>query len=169
MANYTVDEFIIQLGFNENVSKNLQRLESRTLKVAERIESRLNKAFTPKGNFNGVIQSANIASKNINKAFSKSMSFDETGKSSVKSVENAAKASAKRIKDMYQDAYGAKGKGRSNPPAGKPQGRGSDLTAANSIRSLANTQFYSNLTRRLEGMGSTGQARAMKLRQQGLC
>ncbi|EPY4098149.1 tape measure protein [Klebsiella pneumoniae] len=166
MANYTVDEFIIQLGFNENVSKNLQRLESRTLKVAERIESRLNKAFTPKGNFNGVIQSANIASKNINKAFSKSMSFDETGKSSVKSVENAAKASAKRIKDMYQDAYGAKGKGRSNPPAGKPQGRGSDLTAANSIRSLANTQFYSNLTRRLEGMGSTGQARAMKLRQQ---
>ncbi|HBX9838810.1 MULTISPECIES: tape measure protein [Enterobacteriaceae] len=166
MANYTVDEFIIQLGFNENVLKNLQRLESRTLKVAERIESRLNKAFTPKGNFNGVIQSANIASKNINKAFSKSMSFDETGKSSVKSVENAAKASAKRIKDMYQDAYGAKGKGRSNPPAGKPQGRGSDLTAANSIRSLANTQFYSNLTRRLEGMGSTGQARAMKLRQQ---
>lgn len=166
MANYTVDEFIIQLGFNENVSKNLQRLESRTLKVAERIESRLNKAFTPKGNFNGVIQSANIASKNINKAFSKGMSFDEAGKSSVKSVENAAKASAKRIKDMYQDAYGAKGKGRSNPPAGKPQGRGSDLTAANSIRSLANTQFYSNLTRRLENMGGAGQARAMKLRQQ---
>lgn len=165
MANYTVDEFIIQLGFNENVSKNLQKLESRTLKVAERIESRLNKAFTPKGNFNGVIQSANIASKNINKAFSKSMSFDEAGKSSVKSVENAAKASAKRIKDMYQDAYG-KGKGRSNPPAGKPQGRGSDLTAANSIRNLSNTQFYSNLTRRLEGIGSTGQARAMQLRQQ---
>lgn len=166
MANYTVDEFIIQLGFNENVSKNLQRLESRTLKVAERIEKNLNRAFTPKGNFNSVIQSANNASKQINRAFSKSMNFDEAGKSSVKSVENAAKASAKRIKDMYQDAYGAKGKGRSNPPAGKPQGRGSDLTAANSIRSLANTQFYSNLTRRLESMGSTGQARALKLRQQ---
>ncbi|HED2214286.1 TPA: tape measure protein [Klebsiella pneumoniae] len=166
MANYTVDEFIIQLGFNENVSKNLQKLESRTLKVAERIESRLNKAFTPKGNFNSVIQSANIASKNINKAFSKSMNFDEAGKSSVKSVENAAKASAKRIKDMYQDAYGAKGKGRSNPAAAKPQGRGSDSTAANSIRSLADTKFYSNLTRRLESMGSTGQTRAMKLRQQ---
>lgn len=166
MANYTVDEFIIQLGFNENVSKNLQRLESRTLKVAERIESRLNKAFTPKGNFNGVIQSANIASKNINKAFSKSMNFDDAGKSSVKSVENAAKASAKRIKDYMSDAYGAKGKGgHSNPPAGKPKA-GSDLTASNSIRSLANTQFYSNLTRRLEAMGSTGQVRAMKLRQQ---
>jgi hypothetical protein len=149
MANYTVDEFIIQLGFNENVSKNLQRLESRTLKVAERIE-KINRAFTPKGNFNSVIQSANNASKQINRAFSKSMNFDEAGKSSVKSVENAAKASAKRIKDMYQDAYGAKGKGRSNPPAGKPQGRGSDLTASNSIRSLANTQFYSNLTRRLK-------------------
>ncbi|HHJ4264151.1 TPA: tape measure protein [Klebsiella pneumoniae] len=166
MANYTVDEFIIQLGFNESVSKNLQRLESRTLKVAERIEKNLNRAFTPKGNFNSVIQSANNASKQINRAFSKSMNFDEAGKSSVKSVENAAKASAKRIKDMYQDAYGAKGKGRLNPPAGKPQGRGSDLTASNSIRSLANTQFYSNLTRRLESMGSTGQARAMKLRQQ---
>ncbi|ELY4083325.1 tape measure protein [Cronobacter sakazakii] len=168
MANYTVDEFIIQLGFNENVSKNLQKLESRTLKVAERIEKNLNRAFTPKGNFNSVIQSANNASKQINRAFSKSMSFDEAGKSSVKSVENAAKASAKRIKDMYQDAYGAKGKGRLSPPAGKPiTGKGSDLTASNSsIRSLANTQFYSNLTRRLESMGSTGQARAMKLRQQ---
>ncbi|PLC82101.1 hypothetical protein B6I41_17600 [Klebsiella pneumoniae] len=163
MANYTVDEFIIQLGFNENVSKNLQKLESRTLKVAERIEKNLNRAFTPKGNFNSVIQSANNASKQINRAFSKSMSFDEAGKSSVKSVENAAKASAKRIKDMYQDAYGTRGKG--HPPAGKPKA-GSDLTAANSIRSLANTQFYSNLTRRLESMGSTGQARAMKLRQQ---
>lgn len=167
MANYTVDEFIIQLGFNENVSKSLQKLESRTLKVAERIEKNLNRAFTPKGNFNSVIQSANNASKQINRAFSKSMSFDEAGKSSVKSVENAAKASAKRIKDMYQDAYGAKGKGRLSPPAGKPiTGKGSDLTASNSIRSLANTQFYSNLTRRLESMGSTGQARAMKLRQQ---
>ncbi|MFY7315671.1 hypothetical protein [Enterobacter cloacae complex sp. IR5399] len=88
MANYTVDEFIIQLGFNENVSKNLQRLESRTLKVAERIEKNLNRAFTPKGNFNSVIQSANNASKQINRAFSKSMNFDEAGKSSVKSVEN---------------------------------------------------------------------------------
>ncbi|MGE9549919.1 tape measure protein [Erwinia amylovora] len=165
MANYTVDEFIIQLGFNENVSKNLQRLESRTLKVAERIEKNLNRAFTPKGNFNSVIQSANTASKQINRAFSKSMNFDEAGKSSVKSVENAAKASAKRIKDYMNDAYGAKGKGRSNPAAGKPKA-GSDLTASNSIRSLANTQFYSNLTRRLEGMGSTGQARALKLRQQ---
>lgn len=165
MANYTVDEFIIQLGFNENVSKNLQKLESRTLKVAERIEKNLNRAFTPKGNFNSVIQSANAASKQINRAFSKSMNFDDAGKSSVKSVENAAKASAKRIKDMYQDAYGAKGKGRLNPPAGKPKA-GSDLTASNSIRSLANTQFYSNLTRRLEAMGSTGQVRAMKLRQQ---
>ena len=166
MANYTVDEFIIQLGFNENVSRNLQRLESRTLKVAERIEKNLNRAFTPKGNFNSVIQSANNASKQINRAFSKSMNFDEAGKSSVKSVESAAKASAKRIKDYMNDAYGAnKGKGRLNPAAGKPKA-GSDITAANSIRSLANTQFYSNLTRRLESMGSTGQARAMKLRQQ---
>ncbi|AQL16818.1 TPA: tape measure protein [Klebsiella pneumoniae] len=163
MANYTVDEFIIQLGFNETVSKNLQKLESRTLKVAERIEKNLNRAFTPKGNFNSVIQSANNASKQINRAFSKSMSFEEAGKSSVKSVENAAKASAKRIKDMYQGAYGDKG--RLNPPAAKPKA-GSDSTASNSIRNLSNTQFYSNLTRRLESMGSTGQARAMKLRQQ---
>ncbi len=89
MANYTVDEFIIQLGFNENVSKNLQKLESRTLKVAERIEKNLNRAFTPKGDFGRVISSANNASKQINRAFSKSMNFDEAGKSSVKSVENA--------------------------------------------------------------------------------
>ena len=47
MANYTVDEFIIQLGFNETVSKNLQKLESRTLKVAERIEKNLNRADLP--------------------------------------------------------------------------------------------------------------------------
>lgn len=49
MANYTVDEFIIQLGFNENVSKNLQRLESRTLKVAERIYLQPTSAFGTQG------------------------------------------------------------------------------------------------------------------------
>lgn len=67
MANYTVDEFIIQLGFNENVSKNLQKLESRTLKVAERIEKNLNRSFTPKGDFGRVISSANNASKQIDR------------------------------------------------------------------------------------------------------
>ncbi|MCV7899350.1 tape measure protein [Escherichia coli] len=45
MSKFTVDSFIVELGFNENVIKGLQRVEKAALQSAQRIERNLNKAF----------------------------------------------------------------------------------------------------------------------------
>ncbi|HFV5414690.1 TPA: tape measure protein, partial [Escherichia coli] len=45
MSKFTVDSFIVELGFNENVIKGLQRVEKATLQSAQRIEKNLNKGF----------------------------------------------------------------------------------------------------------------------------
>ncbi|MEH4105369.1 tape measure protein [Escherichia coli] len=45
MSKFTVDSFIVELGFNENVIKDLQRVEKAALQSAQRIEKNLNKGF----------------------------------------------------------------------------------------------------------------------------
>lgn len=45
MSKFTVDSFIVELGFSENVIKGLQRVEKAALQSAQRIERNLNRAF----------------------------------------------------------------------------------------------------------------------------
>lgn len=45
MSKFTVDSFIVELGFSENVIKGLQRVEKAALQSAQRIEKNLNKGF----------------------------------------------------------------------------------------------------------------------------
>ncbi|WP_161525391.1 tape measure protein [Escherichia albertii] len=45
MSKFTVDSFIVELGFNEKVIKGLQRVEKMSLQAAQRIERNINKAF----------------------------------------------------------------------------------------------------------------------------
>lgn len=45
MSKFTVDSFIVELGFSENVTKGLQRVEKAALQSAQRIERNLNRAF----------------------------------------------------------------------------------------------------------------------------
>lgn len=45
MTKFTVDSFIVELGFNENVIKGLQRVEKLAMQSAQRIEKNLNKGF----------------------------------------------------------------------------------------------------------------------------
>ncbi|EFE8993259.1 tape measure protein, partial [Escherichia coli] len=45
MSKFTVDSFIVELGFNENVIKGLQRVEKLAMQSAQRIEKNLNKGF----------------------------------------------------------------------------------------------------------------------------
>ncbi len=40
MSKFTVDSFIVELGFSENVIKGLQRVEKAALQSAQRIEGR---------------------------------------------------------------------------------------------------------------------------------
>ncbi|EES8993964.1 tape measure protein [Escherichia coli] len=45
MAQFKVDSFIVELGFNESVVKGLQRVEKLAMQSAQRIEKNLNKGF----------------------------------------------------------------------------------------------------------------------------
>ena len=180
MAKYTVDEFVIELGFNEKVIKGLQRVEKTAMAAATRIENRLNKAVTIDGNkskagFDKIVRNAQTAANSVNRAFSKSMDFGNAGKASVKGVETAARASAKRIKKEMQDAFNVRGNGRGGGSGGSGGGRpprggngggagGSSNSAARSIERTYSNNYYSGLTRKLESMGVRGQALAGKFR-----
>ncbi|WP_097733920.1 tape measure protein [Escherichia coli] len=45
MSKFTVDSFIVELGFSEDVIRGLQRVEKAALQSAQRIERNLNRAF----------------------------------------------------------------------------------------------------------------------------
>ncbi|EOQ2067043.1 tape measure protein [Escherichia coli] len=69
MSKFTVDSFIVELGFNENVIKGLQRVEKAALQSAQRIERNLNRAF--KVNPTPLNDSLKVMERNVDKTVSK--------------------------------------------------------------------------------------------------
>ncbi|MCT6303471.1 tape measure protein [Escherichia coli] len=73
MAQFTVDSFIVELGFNENVVKGLQRVEKLAMQSATKIERNLNKAFkiNPKSMDKDLTASLGNMEKKINQTFNR--------------------------------------------------------------------------------------------------
>ncbi len=73
MSKFTVDSFIVELGFSENVVKGLQRVEKAALQSAQRIERNLNRAFkvNPKSMDKDLTASLGNMEKKINQTFNK--------------------------------------------------------------------------------------------------
>ncbi|EHD5779785.1 tape measure protein [Escherichia coli] len=73
MSKFTVDSFIVELGFNENVVKGLQRVEKMAMQSAQRIERNLNKAFkvNPKSMDKDLTASLGNMEKKINQTFNR--------------------------------------------------------------------------------------------------
>lgn len=73
MSKFTVDSFIVELGFNENVIKGLQRVEKLAMQSATKIERNLNKAFkiNPKSMDKDLTASLGSMEKKINQTFNK--------------------------------------------------------------------------------------------------
>ncbi|HFI4756826.1 TPA: tape measure protein [Escherichia coli] len=73
MAQFTVDSFIVELGFNENVVKGLQRVEKLAMQSAQRIEKNLNKGFriNTKQLDSNLTSSLGQLERKFNKAFDK--------------------------------------------------------------------------------------------------
>lgn len=70
MNKFTVDDFLIELGFNsQRVLKGLEKAEKQTMQVASRIEKRLNKAF--KVNPTPLNDSLKVMERNVDKTVSK--------------------------------------------------------------------------------------------------
>lgn len=73
MSKFTVDSFIVELGFDENVIKGLQRVEKAALQSAQRIERNLNRAFKvdTKQLDSNLTSSLGQLERKFNKAFDK--------------------------------------------------------------------------------------------------
>lgn len=183
MAQYTVDSFIVELGFSEKVIKGLQRVEKMSMQAAQRIERNINKAFDVKPNkssqeaLNRIVKNAQSASGRINKALNSSLNLDSQGVKSLKKLETQAKKTAKGINKSLRDAMKVDGKitiktgrgrgGKGNPPVGggggAPRGPRVDV-AQRQMERMFNNNFYSGLTRRLETIGGQGNQMAASFR-----
>ncbi|GAB8981872.1 membrane protein [Escherichia coli] len=73
MSKFTVDSFIVELSFNENIIKGLQRVEKAALQSAQRIEKNLNKGFriNTKQLDSNLTASLGQLERKFNKAFDK--------------------------------------------------------------------------------------------------
>ncbi|HAM7435429.1 TPA: tape measure protein [Escherichia coli] len=73
MSKFTVDSFIVELCFNENVIKGLQRVEKLAMQSATKIERNLNKAFkiNPKSMDKDLAASLGNMEKKINQTFNR--------------------------------------------------------------------------------------------------
>ena len=181
MAQYTVDSFIVELGFSEKVIKGLQRVEKMSMQAAQRIERNMNKAFDVKPNkssqetLNRIVKNAQSASGRINKALNSSLNLDSQGVKSLKKLETQAKKTAKGINKSLRDAMKVDGKvtiktgrgrgGQNIPPVGggAPRGPRVDI-AQRQMERMFNNNFYSGLTRRLETIGGQGNQMAASFR-----
>lgn len=181
MAQYTVDSFIVELGFSEKVIKGLQRVEKMSMQAAQRIERNINKAFDVKPNkssqeaLNRIVKNAQSASGRINKALNSSLNLDSQGVKSLKKLETQAKKTAKGINKSLRDAMKVDGKitiktgrgrgGQNTPPVGSGAPRGPRVDVAQrQMERMFNNNFYSGLTRRLETIGGQGNQMAASFR-----
>ncbi|HBV4198150.1 TPA: tape measure protein [Escherichia coli] len=181
MAQYTVDSFIVELGFSEKVIKGLQRVEKMSMQAAQRIERNINKAFDVKPNkssqeaLNRIVKNAQSASGRINKALNSSLNLDSQGVKSLKKLETQAKKTAKGINKSLKDAMKVDGKitiktgrgrgGQNIPPVGGGAPRGPRVDVAQrQMERMFNNNFYSGLTRRLETIGGQGNQMAASFR-----
>lgn len=181
MAQYTVDSFIVELGFSEKVIKGLQRVEKMSMQAAQRIERNINKAFDVKPNkssqeaLNRIVKNAQSASGRINKALNSSLNLDSQGVKSLKKLETQAKKTAKGINKSLKDAMKVDGKvtiktgrgrgGQNIPPVGGGAPRGPRVDVAQrQMERMFNNNFYSGLTRRLETIGGQGNQMATSFR-----
>nr|DAJ98443.1 MAG TPA: tail tape measure [Caudoviricetes sp.] len=180
MAQYTVDSFIVELGFSEKVVKGLQRVEKMAMQSAQRIERNLNKAFAVKPNknsqeaLNRLVKNAQTASGRINKALNNSLNLDSQGAKSLKKLETQGKKTAKEINKALRQAMNVDGKvkirgvgrgrGNSNPPIGGGSPRVRPDIAQRQMERMFNNNFYSGLTRRLETIGGQGNQMAASFR-----
>lgn len=97
MAQYTVDSFIVELGFSEKVVKGLQRVEKMSMQAAQRIERNINKAFDVKPNkssqeaLNRIVKMLSLLRAESIKALNSSFNLDSQGVKSLKKLETQAK------------------------------------------------------------------------------
>lgn len=177
---FTVDEFVISLGFEETVMKGLQKVEKQVLPMAKRIEKSLNKAFqidaskqTQPG-INKMVKSVERAGKQINRALTQAFRVNNAGSEAARQFETNNRAAMRRIRQEMRSLYaGLVPPSYSRPGRGGNGGSGGSaprVTAQQRINDLAQRQTqsaaFSNMQLRQPERAAQYSARISELRDQ---
>lgn len=177
---FTVDEFVISLGFEETVMKGLAKVEKQALPLANRIEKSLNKAFkvdaskqTQPG-INRMVKSVERAGKQINRTLTQAFRVNNAGSEAARQFESNNRAAMRRIRQEMRSMYaGLVTPSYSRPGRGGNGGSGGSaprLTAQQRINDLATRQTqsaaFSNMQLRQPERAAQYSARISELRDQ---
>lgn len=196
MAKQTVDEFIVELGFQENVLRGLAKVEKQILPIAKRIEDRLNKAFNTNGSqqmsktFAKIAKDAESTGRKINKSLTKAFDIKNAGRASMRGFETQSNAMARRIAKEISKAYrvranlpplpprggaGSGGRGGAGAGAGGSGGRGGagggragGRNTENWINSHVIRNSDNGMTNAMGNLGMNQQRAAMRAELQAL-
>ncbi|XAO54239.1 tail tape measure protein [Yersinia phage vB_YenM_P778] len=130
MSKFTVDEFVIELGLSDKVTKGLAKVEKYAATVANKIERNLNKAFDVDGSakmnktFTRIVRDSASASRKINQNLTKAFDVGAAGKVGIKGFESSANAAMKRIKKNFKDGFKIEPNGRGRPTGSGGTGGG---------------------------------------------
>ena len=178
MAEFTVNEFVIELGFQETVMKGLAKVEKQVLPIANRIEKSINKAFrvdagklTQPG-INRMVKNVETASRKINASLTKAFQINNLGRGSLRGFENEGSAAARRIAKEMRRAFGQSlslnpvtvpRTGRTTQPRATPQERINELAQRQHT-----TAAYGNMQLRTPERAAAYSQRVNALRDQHL-
>ena len=175
---FTVDEFIIELGFQESVMKGLAKVEKQVLPMAKRIEKSLNNAFkvdaskqTQPG-INRMVKSVERAGKQINRTLTQAFRINNAGAESARQFESNNRATMRRLRQEMRTLYSGIVPPAYSRPRGGNGGNGSAprVTARQRINDLAQRQHqsaqYGNMSLRTPERAAQYSSRVNALRDQ---
>lgn len=179
MANYTVSEFVIEMGFDPSkVERGLSQLDKRVLAAATRIEKQLNSAFTRLNGaqktgdmFKQIQRQADQTASHIQKSLQRGFAVGGVGGGLFTRYQQEGVQAANTVRDAMREASRAAGAPAGNPRPYTPRVN-SRLSRADSIRDLSHRQttsaFYGNMQLRHPQLAQQYQNRLNELRNSSL-
>ncbi|WP_276743107.1 hypothetical protein [Pantoea septica] len=173
----TVDSFVIEMSLQETVLKGLTRLEKQILPIANRIEKRLDRAFSKnraklmEPTFKALEKRAALAGRNINKALTDSFRIRGADSGLFTRYQREGQAAAREVARAIGSAYRVRSS--INPPLpplphpGQPRARSNPRQVIEDIHQRQLTSgFFGNLSLRDQTRAAEYRSRLERLRME---
>ncbi|WP_215847748.1 hypothetical protein [Candidatus Pantoea bituminis] len=171
-----VDEFVIQMGFSENVLRGLVKLEKQILPIANRIEKSLNRPFAKDRSsalnttFKNIEKRAALAGKNINKSLSRGFAIGQANSGLFNRYEAEGLAAARKVGKAMRDAYRIRGSAPPLPPLPRQGSGQSRVSVRQRIEDIHQRQltsgFYGQMVNRDAERAAQYRSRLERLRME---
>ncbi|WP_312110091.1 hypothetical protein [Pantoea septica] len=173
----TVDSFVIEMSLQETVLKGLTRLEKQILPIANRIEKRLDRAFSKnraklmEPTFKALEKRAALAGRNINKALTDSFRIRGADTGLFTRYQREGQNAAREVGRAIRDAYRVRGSlNLPLPPLprpGQPRSRSNPRQVIEDIHQRQLTSgFFGNLSLRDQTRAAEYRSRLERLRME---